>query len=290
MMSFLRRFFFVFLYSCLTFLSACSETDSSDRIVVSVDDADLTVAQLVSALPVGVSSQDSAAFADDFIRTWTRRQTLLHKAKQSLSADDDDVEDAVTEYRESLIIERFQKRLIERKFISNISSDDVHDYYNSMKQNFILRDHIIKGLYAVIPVSSPDCDDFLKKLNSFKMDSSFDVEQYLYKYSSNYKLFADTWTTFSSIKKFFPANSIPEDSRSLSQSRFFKYKYDNSVYVLLVLDICPAESIAPIDFVYNDVYNIILGKRKLEFLDGVSRDIYDQAVKDNSIKFYVDND
>ena len=45
-------------------------------------------------------------------------------------------------------------------------------------------------------------------------------------------------------------------------------------------------AVAPIEYVNKDIYNILLGKRKLEFLSSANKEIYDQAIKDNIIKYH----
>ena len=104
-----------------------------------VGDAVLTKANLVAALPVASSAADSAVYADDFIRSWVYRQVLLQKAEIYLANETEDIEAAVEEYRSSLIIETYQNMLIDQKFVSDIKPDDVSNYYDKMKQNFVLR-------------------------------------------------------------------------------------------------------------------------------------------------------
>ena len=57
-------------------------------------------------------------------------------------------------------------------------------------------------------------------------------------------------------------------------------------YILRVTDAYREGAVAPIEYVKKDIYNILLGKRKLEFLSSANKEIYDQAIKDNIIKYH----
>ncbi len=244
----------------------------------------------MTTLPVVSSPADSAVFADEFIRAWVFRQVLLQKAVQYLSNETDDIEAAVEEYRSSLIIETYQNKLVDQKFNSSVSDVDVEAYYKDMKQNFILNEPIIKGLYAVLPANAPDLKKFVKLITSLDDDASAKVEEYLYNNATQYKTFFDTWTTYSSVKKFFPSDMAPDDPKSLVGKPVSQYESEGNIYLIKITEAIAAGGQSPLDYVRGDIKNILVSKRKLEFLSSANRDLYDEAVKAGTIKFYENND
>ncbi len=272
-------------------LTSCHKKTASDKIVASVGKVNLTMAKLVSAIPpVFDSPEDSTVYVNEFIRRWAMREILFQRAASNVSTETDDIERAVNEYRQSLFIETYQNKLIEQKFSPSISEKEIEDYYNSMISNFVLREPIIKGVYAVIPEMSPDIAKFEKALIKLDDESSTEVETYLYKNSSNYKISADTWVPLSSVRKFWPANTISDNVTTLKNNRLNKLKQDGNIYILRVSEAMPAGATAPLEFVQKDIYTTLLSKKKLEFLSNANKEIYDQAIKDNIIKFYDNND
>ena len=267
-------------------LTACGTESPVEHVVAEVGNAKLTMAELIARTPVANTPEDSAVFANEFISAWTRRQVLLQKAEFYLASETEDIERAVEEYRSSLIIETYQNKLIEQKFKPDITEQQVVDYYNANKRNFILHMPLIKGVYAVIPNTSPDIKGFVKSLTSNKEESSLAVEQYLYKNSSNYKISTDNWIALPSVLKFFPANSVSSDVRGLMANKVIQVSDSLNVYILRVTDAYREGAVAPIEYVNKDIYNILLGKRKLEFLSSANKEIYDQAIKDNIIKYH----
>ncbi|MBQ2321486.1 MAG: hypothetical protein II375_02885 [Bacteroidales bacterium] len=269
-----------------TALAACSDKQQGDTPVAQVGSATLTRTQLLSALPAVASPADSAVFADKYIRAWVHRQVLLQKASEYLSTETEDIEQSVNEYRASLIIETYQNKLVEQKFKPQITNDDIQAYYDQMKQSFTLSDPAFKGCFAVIPANSPDQKEFFKTLSNFNEESSLKIEEYLFQHASKYKSSFDTWTSVSEIRPFLPADLLPADFRAALKQPLIKTEKDGNIYILKVTQAIPAGQIAPIDFVRKTITEILVSKRKLQFLDKANADIYEQAANNGSIKYY----
>lgn len=271
-------------------LAACSDDSGPVEPVAEVGEAVLSRATLMAAIPVTVSAADSAVYADDYIRSWVYRQVLLQKAEQYLTSETEDIDAQVEEYRYSLVIEKYQNKLVEQKFVSNVKKSDVEDYYERMRQNFILREPIIKGMYAVLPVQGRELKDFLKLLSRMDEESSLKVEEYLFNHTKQYKTFFDSWATYESIRKFFPQEALPDDPRTAANSPYLIFEKGGQSFILKVTSAINAGGPAPLDFVKGDITNILISQQKLEFLSSANRELYDQAMKAGRIKFYEVND
>lgn len=273
-----------------TALVACSESGPAVEPVAEVGDAVLSKTSLMSAIPVTSSAADSAVYADDFIRNWVYRQVLLQKAEQYLASETEDIEAAVDEYRSSLIIETYQNKLVEQKFVSKVTEKDVEDYYERMKQNFILREPIIKGMYAVLTADKREIKDFLKTLSRLDEESSLKVEEYLFTHTKQYQIFFDSWVTYASVRKFFPQEALQDDPRPAASAPYVTFEKDGQTYILKVTAALNTGGQSPLDFVKGDITNILTSQQKLEFLSSANRELYDQALKAGRIKFYEVND
>lgn len=285
-MPFPKRLILTYILLATAALAACSDEQQGDTPVAQVGRETLTRTQLLAALPAIASPADSAVFADKFIRTWVHRQVLLQKATEYLSSQNEDIEQAVNEYRSSLIIETYQNKLVEQKFNPQITNDDIQAYYDQMKQSFTLQDPAFKGCFAVIPASAPDQKDFLKTLSNFNEESSLKIEEYLFHHASKYNSSFDTWTSISEIRPFLPADFLPADFRSATKQPLLKAEKDGNLYVLKITHALPAGEIAPLEFVRKKISDILVSKRKLEFLNKANADINEQAASDGSIKYF----
>ena len=269
----------------LLIISACSKSRVTQPIV-SVGDAFLTRTDLVSVIPPMSSSEDSAIIADEYILRWVNQQVMLQKAELNLTAEELDIENSIEEYRRSLWVERYQQKMVDQKFKPTISESDIEAYYTEMRKSFKLNETIMKGVMAVIPKDAPDIKD-LKKWLLFKEDEDFsNVEKYLFNFSKNYIMSSDKWVTLSSVKKFIPIDKQPTDAQ-LYQGRVFECTDDNNVYLVSVQQLIGAGEYAPLEYVYDNIKLILVNKYKIEFIKKLSSELYNEALKNNSIKYYT---
>lgn len=274
------------LLPLLVCLCGCSAKDAASRPIVSVGDCVLDYSDIISTLPPADNPDDSALYANNFIRNWIHKQLILQTAEKNILDADESIDRLVEEFRSSLIVERYQQKLIEQKFIPKVTESDLTNYYEQNKSDFVLRESIVRGVYAVIPEHSPDTKSFIKILTSLDNSSSLNVEQYLFKYSTSYRVFVDEWLSLSSISRFFPAGMLPDDAKALKSKNLFEFRYEGNIYLLKVIDLSLANTTAPYEYVSTDIYNIIVGKQKADFIASVYKNLYDQAISDNTIKYY----
>ncbi len=266
-------------------LSACNKTEPV-QAVVSVGDAVLTKAELVTVIPPMSSAEDSTVVADEYIRRWVNQQVMLQKAELNLTDEELDIEKTIEEYRRSLLVERYQQKLVDQKFKPVISEADVEAYYNEMHKSFKLNETIMKGVMAVVPKDAPDIQD-LKKWLLFREDEDYsNVEKYLFNFSRNYVMSADKWITLSSIKKFIPTDKQPTDG-NLYVGRIFECSDDDNIYLISVRQIIAAGEYAPLEYVHDNIKLILVNKHKIEFIKKLSSELYDEALKNNAIKYYT---
>ena len=80
-------------------------------------------------LPLGLSDADSTLFAQQFIKNWAQDVLFYQNAIRNIP-DTKDIDRLVENYRRSLIEHEYQRRLIEQKFSSEISDEDIEQFYN----------------------------------------------------------------------------------------------------------------------------------------------------------------
>lgn len=284
------RFLLSFILCLLASLfNACNVSSGTiDTPVASVGDDVLMRSQLCSAMSAYSNLEDSAVIADEYVRRWINQQVMLHKAEMNLSDDELDINEAIEEYRRALLVEKYQQKLIEQKFKPQITDKEIEDYYESMKQNFNLNESIMKGVFAVVPKNAP-CVTDMRKWLMFKEDDDYsNVEQFLYSYSRNYTLSLDKWIPISSVKRFLPLESQPTDIQ-ISSHKVFEIEDDENVYYLVAIDTYMVDEVAPIEYVKEKIYNIILNKKKIDYIKQLSTALYNAAIMNNEIKFYTND-
>ncbi|TAJ14324.1 hypothetical protein DMA11_05575 [Marinilabiliaceae bacterium JC017] len=285
------KFGFVSLVFTLTisllFFNSCNPTDHdplSDP-VVQVGEKTLTKGKLFGATPDNLSEQDSLAFAMEYINRWIKAELMLQKAELNLPPEEKDVEQLLEEYRRSLLVHHYQQKLLKQKYSPLITSTEIETYYNNMIDNFQLNEPIFKGLYIVVSNTAPNLDDLKKWYRSDNSEDLVKLESYCYQNAKKYDVFFDNWKSFEQINKKLP-KPITNTERVLKSRKYYEISDSLYHYFIAIKDYKLINDTAPLDFVEQKIKAILLNKKRLEFIDKLESDLYEEGLKQKIIKFY----
>lgn len=279
---------FYLLSTIVLFLAFCGCKRQNEVVevkVASVGESVLTLSQLCAAIPQNVSTEDSAVIADEYVRRWINQQVVMQKAELNLSDEDLDIEEAIEEYRRALIVERYQQKVVDQKFRPVITDKEIEDYFEQMTGNFKLNESIMKGVMAVLPKNVDGLKEFRKWLRFSQDDDFSKVENFLFSNSKNYSLSLDKWITLSSVRKFLPLVKQPADN-DIKGGKIWEYSDDENIYILLAIEMKLVDEVAPLEYVKDKIYTILLNKKKIDFIKRLSADLYNEALQNDQIKFY----
>ena len=68
--------------------------------------------EVKAAIPKGVVGEDSVAFVNRYVEKWVHKQLKLHEAEELFSDAEQDIDSLVEEYRQALLIRKFDQHLI----------------------------------------------------------------------------------------------------------------------------------------------------------------------------------
>ena len=121
---------FVIGLICFLALVSCqnSKNGNGDKIVATVYDKVLYRSDLQSVLYDGISVNDSLVRTKAFIDNWIRRQLLIHQAENNIEKSELDFSKQLEDYRNSLIIYKYESMLIEQNLDTVVSEKEIADY------------------------------------------------------------------------------------------------------------------------------------------------------------------
>ena len=102
--------------------------DNNDKVVASVYDKNLYQSDLQDVLYEGISHSDSIVRTKAFIDNWIRRQLLIHEAENTIDASDLDFSKQMEDYRNSLIIFKYESEMIEKNLDTVVSDEEIAKY------------------------------------------------------------------------------------------------------------------------------------------------------------------
>ena len=234
-------------------------------------------------LPLGLSDADSTLFAQQFIKNWAQDVLFYQNAIRNIP-DTKDIDRLVENYRRSLIEHEYQRRLIEQKFSSEISDEDIEQFYNDNERLFVLDESLLKGLFLKISNKSHDLSD-IRKLYTLQDDESFEeIEKYSIRNAARCEFFYDNWRTVAEIEVLLPALDKPLEAQ-LKNGGGFEFKDEEYIYLLNVSEYAPKGGIEPLDHARSRIRGLLINSNEVSYMRKIKEDLYDAAIEKNRIIF-----
>ncbi|MBL7971952.1 MAG: hypothetical protein JNL03_10560 [Prolixibacteraceae bacterium] len=266
-------------------LTACDLFVDSGEPVAKVGDRVLTMKELSGYIPNYLDDTDSALWADDYIKKWVQRELLLLKAEQNLKAEMKDVSKELEEYRNSLIVFRYKDELVKQKMDTTVKDTDIQKYFNEHRESFILNRNIVKAIYIKVPVEVSSPENIKDLCATDDPEKQAKLNEYCMSYAKAYDRFNDQWVAADLVLKNTPVD-ITNQERFLERNRFVESSDDIYYYIVCIRDYRLAGQVSPIEYVQNDIRNLILSKQKIEFLKQIEKDVYKEGLDNNKVKLF----
>lgn len=239
----------------------------------------------LDSLTLGLSGEDSARMAQQYIGQWAKDILVYEQAK---ARTDKEVEAQVEAYRRSLYVHAYEQYLVERRMPKTVPDSAILQIYDQMQDRFLLNESLVKGAMVVIVNDAPHLDKLRKWLNELgtpKADVIDEIEKYAYRYANGYELFTDRWLTVSDLLPMMPIERSELENR-LRQQAMVEVSDSTRTFLLRVTDKCLRGERMPIEYARPEIEQLILSGRRVEFLQKERERLYDEAVVSKKIKFY----
>jgi hypothetical protein len=271
----------------LFLVQACflsSETEREEP-VARVFEQYLYPSDLAKVIPSGTGEQDSVLLAKRYTETWVKDMLMQHRAQESLTEEQMDFESQIEEYHRSLLIYTYRQNLIQQKMDTLISEQEIQAYYEENSRNFPLEQNMIKGTFIKVPLSAPDLDQLSRWSWSNREQDLVEMEKYCISYAEKYNDFNDTWIDFSTIRDQLPVR-ISDPVRYLNSYRNINTSDSLFRYLVHISDHLTVGEVAPVELVQEQIKNIILNKRKIQFIKELENRVYSEGVSRNQFEIY----
>jgi hypothetical protein len=267
------------------FVSCAHFRSTGDVPIARVDQDVLFLSDIQDVLPKNLSVEDSILFAEDFVRNWVSNELMIKKAQENLTISQKDLARELRDYRNSLIIYRYQKALMQEKLDTSVTNDEIMQTYDSVREDFILDSDLVKAVLVKIPLSVPLPERVKAFCESSATRNLEELEQFCLKNGGTCEVFPDHWedarTVFGKLP-YQPGNVQGFLSRYTSwEARDTRY-----YYLVHILDYALSGSYPPVEFIRDNLKDLILNKRKNSFLNEIKKDIYTDGLKNNRFKIY----
>lgn len=229
--------------------------------------------------------EDSAKMAAMYIQDWISRQLMIQSAKKNLSNELLDIEKKVEDYRESLIIFNYESELIKQKLDTSISIQDRLDYFKKYKENFILNEDIFRLEYIKLLKVTPNLEMWVTLMKSDKHEDEVLLKSFVKSDAMKFNLDANVWKSKDQI-----CSELQISEALLSKvnaaNKVYRMEDGEISYLFKLHESKKTGEESPFEYVNDKIYLILLNKKKSAFLEKISKEIYDDAIKANAIQQY----
>ena len=243
---------------------------------------------LQAALPLNISKDDSVLFAEHYIRNWIEDALLFDKAEGNIP-DNDKISKLVENYRRALIMHTYQEELVNQKLANDICEEEINAYYEKNKELFRLDNPLVKGLFIKVPLSSPDLGNVRVWYRKNNQDVIEKLEKYSLRNAVSYDYFYDRWTSVPDVAAKIPLKVLDTDANYLDKNRNVEVKDTAFCYFLHIEDFLGKDKQKPLDFARDEIKEILINLKRVEFINKVKEDLYQRASDRNKIIYYYLN-
>lgn len=239
--------------------------------------------EVVTAIPPGVSEQDSLEIADRYIRNWID-DVLLYKKAEGNIPDNDRIDELVKSYRKTLITHSYIEQIVSQEVESNISETEIENYYNKNNGIFLAREPYVKGLYIKVPKTASGVSQVRQWYKDPSERSVDRLEKYGLRNAVDYEYFYDRWRPLNEIMLRMPINEAEknrytkEKNIEVSDTAFF--------YFLHIDKLLDLGEVLPLEYAGNDIKEILMNTKRVEFITRMKEDLYKEASENNDIKYF----
>ena len=283
----MKRLVIFFLWVCGCLLACKNEQTSSeanDVLLATVHGKPLYLSEVNEMVPDGASTEDSTLIAGAFMEKWIRETLLMDEAERNLPKDLK-IDELVRDYRASLIRHNYEKILVELQLDSIITTQELERYYEANKEQFYLETPIVRCVFMEIPKNS----QYIEEANQAWTDNIKKGGDSLKKFATEH---SPQFIMNDSIVWYRPdylMTLLPEENRkskNFTNGSILTFTDDQFKYYLNILDRRSKNDIAPMEYVIDQISNVILHKRKISLLSEKREEIYEREINRNTIKVY----
>ena len=275
------------LYS-LIFL-ACSKAPSSElekeKAIAKINNSTLYISDINTISKNGLSSTDSINYVKNYINSWVSNEVFYQQSLNYLSEEELDVSKQLEAYKKELLSYKFEEKLINEKLDTNVTMEQIEEYYNNNTQNFLLKNNIVKVLYVKTPINIPNLEKLKKLCYSNSPKDAEQLKSLCIQYANNYFMNDNTWLMYEDLKKEInQLNQVPE--YNIQNGKSFEFTDATSFYFLKIIEVKSKNTLSPLNFEIKNIKTMLINQRKQKLITSIKKDFFEKAKTNKELEIY----
>ncbi len=270
-------------FSGSALIISCTSNEEEDEYIARVYDKYLTQAMLAKQIPATASQDDSLKRAKVYVNSWIKEQVVLHRAKFNLKEDDDKFQSKIEAYLNDLMIFEYEQQLVDQNLDTSVALEDMLRFYEENKQNFILKDYVVKMRYLIAPEDTEDLEKISSKFRDYDEQDSLDIVHFVETNGLTYRDKSDEWVFVPNLLEIIPINFTYFEEK-VKQKKYFDKTMNGRRFLLYVTEFKVRDSETPFELEKERIRSIIINTRKQELLLSMRNRLFQDALESAQIE------
>lgn len=234
----------------------------------------------------GFAGADSTKLVNAYINSWIRKQLLIQEATRKIDIDEAEVERKILDYRYSIIAYEYQTFYVKQNLDTVVSNAEIETYYKENIDNFVLKQNIVQATFIKVPRNAPRTAKIKELIYSDSDKDEKELKSYCLSFSVAYHIADSGWMVFDELVRNSPMAEIPNKIQFLKSNPYYETSDDGYLYFLRVKQYRISDNISPLDFVRDDIRNIILNKRKVMLGKELEDKVFQEAEEKREFEIF----
>lgn len=273
----------MFLFVFIPFFVACGHKDAAKGekdVLVSLNDEKLYLQDVIKLIPLNCLSEDSATFVNDYIYSWVSERLLYEDAKNKLN-DTSLIVKKINDYRRQLYIYYYKENLIYSDINTEVSVEEINEYYNKHLDDYVLETTYVKAHYLTMDAKVLTHSDEWEKIQNTSIVDEKLLKDYCVG-TGRRVYFIEEWTE---IRDFLDIiNYSGEFSEyNIGNSNGLDYINGDLRYIVKIDEFRTKGDYMPIELISPQITQILINKKKEEKITQVKKELIENAKKEGTL-------
>ncbi len=269
-------------------LVSCSYFNQEQPIdtVAQLEDSYLSRAEVLALLPADYTKADSALIVQKYIDTWATNRMLMRNAFQNIDSDKQASLNLLIErYKTELYSQAYLQELIKQSLDTTIPAQEIEDYFEAHRDEFILNEDLIKFRYVHVDQTYSQLENISKWFDKGSKESLKNLDSLSLSFKSS--LLNDTvWVKKNILLERVAPITAANESQYVIPGQTWRLQDSLDVYLVRFKDVLRRGEPAPLSYVNPTIKQILLNQRKLAFIKKIEKDLLNDAIESNKLKIY----
>jgi len=280
----------LFLIIILLFFVNCEYFSNTPKLAIArVQDKYLFFNEIKDKIPINLSKEDSIVFVRNKIISWAKKHILNEKALINLNIEEQNkLLNLVESYKSDLFSHSYQEKIVKSSMDTLILDYDVENYYNLNKSNFKLNQDLVQARFMKIKSDNYNIKDVRNRFKRFNREDIIFLDSISLQFSSfsfNDSVWINKDLFFSKLPdiKSYVKNNI------VKKALFYQLEDSLELYLIKINNSIFKNDVSPLDYIRPTLKQILLNKKKLDFLSDFEKDLIEDAIQKKELEIYETN-